>query len=230
VFKVNLPPDYWEAGEKDFSLQDDDIVSIPENPKITVPKSVVLTGYVMYPGTYAIRYSGERLADLFRRAGGLRVGAYIEGTRLFRKFNNAGLVPIDFKKALEDESSRDNVILYDKDSIHVAIMEDVVYVTGEVIVPSAVLYKKGASLDYYLEQAGGTKQEADEDRIVVLLPGGKKWGGSGLFSSQDILPGSSVYIPKKIEKEDKTLPILVNVVAMLASLAALTVALIQVTK
>jgi protein involved in polysaccharide export with SLBB domain len=100
VFKVDLPADYWKGGEPEFALRDDDIVSIPENPKITVPKSVVLTGYVMYPGTYAIRYSGERLADLFKRAGGLRVGAYIEGTRLFRKFNNAGLVPIDFKKAL----------------------------------------------------------------------------------------------------------------------------------
>ncbi len=230
VYKVDLPPDYWKSGEHDFALRDDDIVSIPENPKITVPKSVVLTGYVMYPGTYAIRYSGERVAELFRRAGGLRVGAYIEGTRLFRKFNNAGLVPLDFKKALEDESSRDNVILYDRDSINVAIMEDVVYVTGEVIVPSPVLYKRGAGLDFYIEQAGGTKQEADEDRIVVLLPGGKKWEGGGLFGSQDILPGSSVFVPKKIEREDKTLPILRDIVTILASLAALTVAMIQVTK
>lgn len=230
VYKVDLPTDFWKAGDHDFNLRDDDIVSIPENPRITVPQSVVLTGYAMFPGTYAIRYSGERIADLFKRAGGLRVGAYIEGTRLFRKFNNAGLVPIDFKKALEDESSRDNVILYDRDSIHVAIVEDVVYVTGEVIVPSPVLYKRGASLDYYIEQAGGTKQEADEDRMFVLLPGGKKWEGGGLFGNQDILPGSSVYVPKKIEKEDKTLPILRDIVTILASLAALTVAMIQVTK
>ena len=230
VFKVDLPDEYWKSGETDFCLSDDDIVSIPENPKITVPRSVVLTGYVMYPGTYAIRYSGERLAEFFKRAGGIRVGAYIEGARLFRKFNNAGLVPIDFKKALDDESSRDNVILYDKDSINVAIVEDVVYVYGEVIVPSPVLYKKGASLDFYLEQAGGTKEEADEERVVVLLPGGKKCDGGGLFGSQDILPGSSVYVPKKIEKEDKTLPILRDVVTILASLAALTVAMIQVTK
>ena len=230
VFRVDLPGDYWKAGDSDFCLQDNDIVSIPENPKITVPKSVVLTGYVMYPGTYAIRYSGERLVELFKRAGGLRVGAYIEGARLLRKFNNAGLVPIDFKKALEDESSRDNVILYDKDSINVAVVEDVVYVSGEVIVPSPVLYKQGASLTFYLEQAGGTKEEADEDRIVVLLPGGKKWDNGGLFGGQDILPGSSVFVPRKIEKEDKTLPILRDVVTILASLAALTVAMIQVTK
>ena len=230
VFKVDLPADYWKSDARDFQLKDDDIVSIPENPKITVPKSVIMTGYVMYPGTYAIRYSGERLSDLFKRAGGLRIGAYIDGARLFRKYNNAGLVPLDFKNALEDESSRDNVILYDRDSISVPIVEDVVYVTGEVIVPSPVLYKKGASLGFYIEQAGGTKQEADEDRIVVLLPGGKKWDSGGIFGGQDILPGSSVYVPKKIEKEDKTLPILRDVVTILASLAALTVAMIQVSK
>jgi polysaccharide export outer membrane protein len=230
VFKVDLPADYWKSDEHNFQLSDDDIISIPENPKITVPKSVIMTGYVMYPGTYAIRYSGERLSELFKRAGGLRVGSYIEGARLFRKYYNAGLVPLDFKNALEDESSRDNVILYDRDSIHVPIVEDVVYVTGEVIVPSPVLYRKGASLAFYVEQAGGTKQEADEDRIVVLLPGGKKWDSGGIFGGQDILPGSSVYVPKKIEKEDKTLPILRDVVTILASLAALTVAMISVTK
>ena len=230
VFKVNLPGEYWKGGAGDSVLQDYDIVSIPENPKLSVPRSVIITGYVMYPGTYAIRYSGERLAEVLKRAGGLRVGAYLEGTRLFRKFNNAGLVPIDFRRALDDESSRDNITLYDHDSINVAVMEDVVYVTGEVIVPSPVLYKRGAGLSYYLEQAGGTKQEADEDRIVVLQPGGKKWNGGGLFGSEDILPGGSVYVPKKIEREDKTLPILRDVVTILASLAALTVAMIQVTK
>jgi protein involved in polysaccharide export with SLBB domain len=184
----------------------------------------------MSPGTYAIRYSGERLADLFKRAGGMRVGAYLEGSRLIRKFNNAGLVPLNFKSALEDESSRDNVVLYDGDSVNVALTEDVVYVSGEVFVPSPVLYKKGAGLQFYLDQAGGTKDQADEDRTVVLLPGGKKWEEGGLFGSDDILPGSSIFVPKKIEKEDKTLPIIRDIATILASLAALTVAMVQVTK
>jgi protein involved in polysaccharide export with SLBB domain len=230
VAKVNLPLDYWKSGPDDYLLMDYDIVSIPENPKFTLPQSVRLTGYVMYPGTYAIRYSGERLAEVFRRAGGLRVGAYLEGSRLFRKVNNAGLVPIDFVNALRDESARDNVVLYDGDSIHVALTEDVVYVSGEVFVPSPVLYRKGASLEYYVDQAGGTREEADEDRTVVLLPGGKKWEGGGLFGGDDILPGSSIFVPKKIEKEDKTLPIIRDIATILASLAALTVAMVQVSK
>jgi len=228
ISKVDLPREYWKRSPDEFQLSDYDIVSIPANPKFTLPTSVQVTGYVMFPGTYSIRYSGERLAEIFKRAGGLRVGAYIEGARLFRR--NAGLVPLNFKNALEDESSRDNLVLYDGDSIHVALTEDVVYVHGEVFVPSAVLYKKGAGLGYYIDQAGGMKEEADEGRAAIFLPGGKKWEGGGLFGGDEILPGSSVFVPRKIEKEDKTLQTVAYMVTILASLAAITVALVQVTK
>jgi protein involved in polysaccharide export with SLBB domain len=230
VHKVNLPRDYWKRTPEDFLLKDRDVVSIPENPKVTLPRAVKITGFVMFPGTYTIRNANERLADVFRRAGGLRNGAYLEGSRLYRKENNAGLLPLDFAKALRDDSSRDNIALYDGDSIAVAETQDVVYVSGEVIVPSPVLYKKGAGLSYYVDQAGGPKQEADEGRTVVLLPGGKKWDSGGLFGGDEILPGSSVYVPRKIEKEDKTLPLIRDMVTIIASLAAMTVAIVQITK
>lgn len=103
-------------------------------------------------------------------------------------------------------------------------MEDVVRVYGAVFVPSAILYKPGEDDDYYIEQAGGFTDEADESRVYTLLPGGKKWEGG------DILPGSAVYVPPKIEKEDNTLPIIRDLVTILASMAAITVALVQVTR
>jgi protein involved in polysaccharide export with SLBB domain len=230
VHRVNLPEDYWRDDLTDFELRDLDVVTIPENPKYVPPKLVSITGYVMSPGTYTIRSSEERLAELFKRAGGLKVGAYIDGARLFRKFNNAGMVPLDFRQALDDVSSRDNVVLYDGDSVHVPLTEDVVYVSGEVFVPSPVLYKKGAGLSFYLDQAGGTKDEADDGRTVVMLPGGKKWSGGGLFGGDEILPGSTIFVPKKIEKEDKTLPVLRDMATILASIAAITIGIIQITK
>ena len=60
------------------------------------------------------------------------------------KVNNYDLVPIDFNNALTDTASRDNVVLNPDDSVHIAFLEDVVYVRGEVFVPTPVLYKKGA--------------------------------------------------------------------------------------
>ncbi|HEX7573545.1 MAG TPA: hypothetical protein VF514_10650, partial [Bacteroidota bacterium] len=68
------------------------------------------------------------------------------------------------------------------------------------------------------------KEEAEESNTVVFLPGGKKW------EHGDILPGSSILVPKKIEKPDTLLPIIRDLATILVSLAALTVAVIQVTK
>ncbi len=225
MIKVEGDQDYWRHdGGKGVHLQDYDVLTVPYDPRFSTPKFIRVSGYVMYPGTYTIQYEGERIADIFRRAGGLRPGAYLEGSRLVRKFNNAGLVPLDFRKAMERENSRDNVVVYDGDSINVAFTEDMIYVSGEVYVPSPVLYEEGAGLSYYIRQAGGYKEEAEKGNTVVFLPGGKKW------DSGEILPGSTILVPRELDKPDNTLPVLRDLATILASLAAITVALVQVTK
>jgi polysaccharide biosynthesis/export protein len=225
LLKIDSPNEYWRRNAAGHGrLVDFDVLFVPFNPRFSTQRFVQISGYVMFPGVYSIRSEGERLADIFKRAGGLRPGSYLEGSRLIRKFNNAGLVPLDFRRAIDQPSSRDNVVVYDGDSIHVAYTEDVVYVSGEVYVPSPVLFEEGEGLSYYIEQAGGYKEEAEKSNTVVFLPGGKKW------DSGDILPGSTILVPKKIEKPDNTLPIIRDLATILASLAAITVALIQVSK
>ncbi|HTY10386.1 MAG TPA: SLBB domain-containing protein [Bacteroidota bacterium] len=251
VIIVDLPKDYWNTPEaKNFYLKDKDIVSVPINPRFSEQKVVHLSGYALYPGTYALRYEGERLSEILKRAGGLRAGAYLNGSVLLRKarnatalfsnlstdtagvkINNFDLVPIDFNNAVTDTASRDNVVMDPDDSVHIAFLEDVVYVRGEVFVPTPILYKKGASESYYIDQAGGFKDDADKGKVAVFLPGGKKWEpGFFVFPSPEILPGSLVYVPRKIETEDKTLSILAAWGTVMASLAAITIAIVQVTK
>src|SRR3990172_5945163 len=227
IIKIQTPFFYNpDADDSTLLLKDFDYVFIPFDPKFQVQKFTDLQGYVMYPGPYPIRFEGERLADLINRAGGLRPGAYLEGSRFFRRGAvgdkiQIGQIPIDFRIALGDQSSRDNLVLYERDSIYISYFEDVVRVSREVFVPSAILYKRGEDIDYYIGQAGGTK---DEGRIYAFLPGGKKW------ESVELLPGSAIFVPRKIEKEDKTLPIIRDLATILASLAAITVALVQVAR
>jgi protein involved in polysaccharide export with SLBB domain len=232
VHKIDVSADYWNnSGPQNFHLQDFDFVFVPSDPRFVQNKLVKLTGYVMSPGEYAIRYEGERLAELIKRAGGLRPGAYLEASRFIRRANNAGVIPINFRRALTDPYSRDNILLNEGDSIFVALNDDVVYVSGEVLAPSAILYKRGQALDYYIDQAGGLKQEADEDRIVAFLPNGQKWEPGWFFvADPELPPGSSITVPKKVEKEDKTLPTLGNIATILASLAAITIAIVQISK
>jgi len=223
--RIDGEADYWRTpGQKGTLLADFDVLFVPFDPRVSPQKFVTITGYVMYPGKYSIRFEGERLADVFKRAGGLRPGGYPEGSRLLRKFNNAGLVPLDFHQAIFHPESRDNVVVYEGDSINVAFTEDVVYVSGEVYVPSPVLFEAGAGLSYYIRQAGGSKEEADDGKTVVFLPGGKIW------EDGDILPGSTIFVPREVDKPNEWLPLVRDLTVILASLAAITVALVQVTK
>ncbi len=232
VTKIDVTPDYWSAANgQQYKLADFDFVFVPHDPRYTQNKLIQITGYVMNPGVYALQYEGERLAQVINRAGDLRPRAYLEGSRLVRRLNGIGTIPLDFKRALEDTASRDNIVLQEADSIHVAFHDDVVYVSGEVFVPSAILYKEGESVNYYIRQAGGFKQEADESRVVAFLPSGKKWEpGWFFFGDPELPPGSTVNVPKEIEKEDKTLPLIRDLATVLASLAAITVAMVQITK
>jgi len=251
VIMYDLPKEYWHVDDtQNFYLKDKDVVSVPINPRYSEQKVVQVSGYALYPGTYALRYEGERLSEVLKRAGGLRQGAYLNGSVLLRKaknatvlftnltvdtigvkVNNYDLIPLDFNNAVTDTTSRDNVVMDPDDSVHIAFLEDVVYVRGEVFVPTPILYKKGASESYYVDQAGGYKENADKGKTAVFLPGGKKWEpGFFILPNPEILPGSLVFVPRKIETEDKTLSVLAAWGTVMASLAAITIAIVQVTK
>ncbi len=232
TFLISLPAQYWTIDSTaDFLLEDFDHVTVKPNPKFNFPKLVSVAGEVRYPGMYALRSETDRLASIISRAGGLKSTAYPEGSTLVRVAQDAGMVPIDFVKALHDTVSADNVILMEGDAIHIGRDIRVVQVKGEVGAPAAVLYKKGASLSYYLEQAGDLTADADGDRIVVTQPNGSRWKpGWFILPDPDILAGAMIQVPKKIEKPDNTLQVISNFATVFASLAAITVAIVQVTK
>jgi polysaccharide biosynthesis/export protein len=232
IFKFDAQESYWnnQLGNNGL-LKDYDHLMVPADAKFNRMRVVSIVGYALFPGTYALQYEGEKLSSVINRAGGLRPGAYLEGSTLFRKWNNAGLVPIDFKSVIADEHSTENISLLADDSITIGFKQDVVLIRGEVFVPSAVVYRKDASLTYYLNQAGGLKDEADDSRIVVTLPNGRKWErGWFLLPDPDILGGSMILVPKKIEKEDKTLPVLRDWATIFVSIATMMVAIVQITK
>jgi len=232
VHRVDLPAAYWsDRGEREFLLQDLDHVVVPFDPRHSPQQFVDISGYVMFPGRYAILNANERLSSLIRRAGGLKPGAYLEASRLVRKRQNAGMIPVDFVSAWNDTLSRDNITLYPGDSVTIAYLEDVVYVRGEVFVPSAILYKKGAGMEYYVQNAGGYTEEAEDSRTLVFLPSGKKWEpASFFFPDPEILPGSAIYVPRKVEKPDTTLPIIRDILTITASLAAIIVSVVAISK
>jgi protein involved in polysaccharide export with SLBB domain len=67
-----------------FSLKPFDMVSVRRSPSYKEQITVSIEGQVLYPGTYTVSGNKERLSDLVKRAGGLKVEAYAGGALLVR--------------------------------------------------------------------------------------------------------------------------------------------------
>ena len=89
--------------------------------------------------------------------------------------------------------------------------------------PSTVPYKKGASLSYYVNQAGGYADNASKGNEIVIQPNGKKWEQSGWFfiPDEDILSGSTIIVPTRIQTPSQVWPAIRDVISVLSTAAVL---------
>ncbi len=71
---------------KEFILKPFDQIFVRENPDFEPAKNIVLLGEVRYPGTYTLLTKDEKIASVIKRAGGLTNYAYLDGVRMYRKF------------------------------------------------------------------------------------------------------------------------------------------------
>ncbi len=166
---------------------------------------------------------GEKVSEIIKRAGGLKNSAYEKGMFVRRpnyifdlvkrpnlpdsliKFQGvfqdsilrqySDRIPINWESVVQDTGSSDNVKMEDGDILEIPKDPEVVYILGEVIIPSTAKYVPGEDLDYYLNQAGGFTQNSDRGNEVVILPNGRKWEHSGFFliADPEIPSGSHYY-------------------------------------
>jgi protein involved in polysaccharide export with SLBB domain len=137
-------------------------------------------------------------------------------------------IPISWNDVEKDSSSIYNLILQPGDTLMVPKDPNTVSVVGDVGIPSTVPYKEGASLDYYIRQAGGYTTTSARGDEVVILPSGKKWEHSGFFLSPDpeILSGSTIYVPSYIKQPSADVwPFIRDVITVVSSTAVLILTL-----
>ena len=217
------------SGAAEVPLDPYDNVLIMQEPQFDLQRAVVVSGQVRYPGTYSLRSKDERLADVLKRAGGLTPQAYPEGIRFVRSAENVGRVNIELTRALRDEKSSHNVIMQPGDVVAIPEYEASVRITGAVNSAGSVLYKQGASLDYYLSAGGGFTRLAEKGQVSVRYANGEvrtrhKW----LFFSNDPKPGpgAEVYVPPKPPGEGtNSVALLGGIAQILSSVVAIVVVL-----
>tara|TARA_B110000444_G_scaffold11772_1_gene10117 strand:+ start:1530 stop:4058 length:2529 start_codon:yes stop_codon:yes gene_type:complete len=86
---------------EDFILQPFDQVFVRSNPEFEPAENITILGEVKYPGTYSILRKNEKVSSLIKRAGGLTNYAYVDGVKMFRKFN--------VKESIREESLEMNI-------------------------------------------------------------------------------------------------------------------------
>ncbi|PYO94565.1 MAG: hypothetical protein DMD62_04805 [Gemmatimonadetes bacterium] len=205
------------SGAPEVTLMPFDNVLILKQPEFDFQRTIVLTGEVHYPGPYTLRAKDERLSDVIARAGGLTQQAYAEGIRFVRPTRGAGRINIDLPRAMRDPRSRDNIMLQPGDSIDIPVFQASVKVSGAVNSPGSILWHEGESFDYYLNQAGGLKANADKKRASVQFANGETRAASGHLRPG---PGSEIVVPDKAPsgKTDR--------IAMISGLAQITASLV----
>lgn len=193
-------------------------VEVPFNPLLTRLEMVEVRGWVERPGSYGLRESGERFSSLFERVGGLRPDAYLEGARLIRGDSLAGRIQIDFNKALKDKGGYDDLPLRGGDVIVIPMRPATVTVKGRVNSPRNIVWREGKSWKWYIQQAGGYSDSADEDRVYVRFADGSVQTRDGGISDKPN-PGSEVIVPFRKPPEPTTFgEILTGVNAIMATI------------
>ncbi len=95
TFSFSIKPGFDFDGDKSFTLQPYDVVSVRRSPVSADPLSVRVEGEIAFEGTYTLEQKNQRLSDVVKAAGGVIPGAYVRGARLVRTMNEDELARRD---------------------------------------------------------------------------------------------------------------------------------------
>lgn len=254
IYQVTLKDGLAIEGETGFKLRPYDIVTIHRSPDYREQTFVHVSGEVNYSGAYILSNKEERLSDIIKRAGGLTKSAFIDGAQVIRRMSekekemrrmklefaaNAEdslaivndnqkttyTVGINLRKALDNPGSASDIVLQTNDSIYIPQLNNVVQVSGEVLLPNTVAYEEGKSLSYYLSQAGGVSNSGKKSMAYIVYPNGQV----SKANKGKVLPGCEIVVPKKPERKTntQTVSIVVAAVSALSTVGAVLISALR---
>ena len=173
-------------------------------------ETVTLSGACAKPGLYNIS-SSTRLADAYAQAGGTAVRLFhgitvdVANLELSLLIRDGKIVPVDFRRAIENGDPLENVLLRKSDYIFIAQrLEASVTVCGEITSPQKRLYEAGMGLIETLTACGWMKEDHWSHVIIIrdglANPKMYKVDVDGILTGKCknvyLRPNDIVYVPK----------------------------------
>jgi protein involved in polysaccharide export with SLBB domain len=128
-----------------------------------------------------------------------------------------GRVVVQVRSIEELEGTEDDILLEARDRIAIPQPPKTVSIIGSVKNPSTVVYRVGFSLDDYVQQAGGTTEDANKHEMYVMRASGSTEGA--YVRVKNMRPGDTIVIPQKIEAKTPPLALWQSVAQILGSVA-----------
>jgi polysaccharide biosynthesis/export protein len=196
IIKIDVSPTLGIIEkEKNLLLQAFDRIYVRKMSQYELQKTVSISGEVNYPGPYTLNDKKERISDLIEKAGGTKGQADLGSAKFTRNGIQMG---IDLKKAFDDKSSNQNLLLNPGDILEIPRRKETVSIIGNVYNPITVPYEPSLKLKDYLSLSGGTNDSAFVKRIYVKYGNGrinKTKSFAGIKSFPKIENGSEIYVP-----------------------------------
>lgn len=187
----------------DRPLTPESHLSIPQDPNYSRLEMVEVIGWVAHPGSYSLKRSDERITDIMSRAGGVRPEGYAGGARLVRGEGKVGRIQVKFIEALRNPGSEHDLVLRSGDTLIVPKRPATLTVKGRVNNPGSVIWTEGKSWKWYVQQAGGMSDSANEDGVYVeFADGSVETRGEGISTRPD--PGAIITVPFRKPPEPTT--------------------------
>ena len=251
TYSFALKDGFVVDGQPGFTLEPYDEVYVRKSPSYTVQQNVTIEGEVNFPGTYALTKSESRLSDIVKAAGGTNELAYVKGARLERRLlpeerirmeqvlktalaktvdkdtSDTYYVGIQLDMAIENPGSDYDLTLREGDRIIVPEYTNTVKVSGNVLYPNTIAYKKGKGVRYYIKQAGGWGVRAKKSSTyIVHLNGTVNPMGKG----EDPTPGSEIIVPTKPQPDVTKMQMWLGAATSTASIATMLVTIANLLK
>ncbi len=238
---------------KNFILKPFDVVNIRRIAVYEKPQMITISGAVAYPGKYVLANKKERVYDIVMRAGGLTSISNIEGMKIKRPIKQEEIeklesidlnlskndslkekladkkfstIPINWEKIEKDKNHYSNVTLFPGDVIEVAVYNEGVKVTGNVLLTSEIPYRSGKGFKYYINAVGGINNKGWKRKAYIIYPNGKAdVTKSFLFfrSYPTVEPDSQIVVPEKPDTKKMSTGEWVSIGSVITSLALLIV-------